>query len=679
MIKSNYMKKLFLHYEFLISCPSDIKKEIDIIVEEISKYNDTEGRDKDIYIQHKHWNSHTYPEYGGVEKGAQTIINKQILENCDAVIAIFWSRFGSPTENKFESGTVEEIEMMMKGDKHIMLYFSDMRLHPSKLDSEQYKKITEFKNKYKGLYSSYSTHKEFRDKFRNHLHRFFSNKNIIIRDDKANQSSQKENETRYGQLAERLIELMKNQDTISISNIFRDSITHGVASYFKSYLARIKDTQKEKFQLLLEYIYKNAINDEIVREQCCYYMCFLRAKNAIIFLNKVLADNDTTQLVKRGAYIGLLQFTKNEKYLKEYLLLLKSNPLAASVNAGYHQCHYGDKFQNEGYMYNNLLTNKMTIRGLLHHIKNENYKMIQPIDLFTLRYILYFTSTSILTNDQIKDLIEFVNNVRNDDSALLKAAKCELKEWFSKIKHINMIEYFIEAGLYIKKMPTKDELTQILQDYISSVYIDNDFYAYVCNRPSISEYNILALKDKSKFENLVDEILKYKVFENKELDILDLGCGYGAFLNVWNSRGIGKTYGIDLSTEAVQFSTRLYNNKNIIIEVGDALNTKETISKYKPHIICCFDFLEHIFDVELFLYNIKESTLKGNYLIIYIPVIKKEEFEIEKLEDYRYFFKDHIYYFTPEGIIMITKKFNFELVYQKPINTNKTLFIFEKQ
>jgi len=89
-------------------------------------------------------------------------------------VAIFWTRFGTPTD-EYASGTEEEIEQMIAENKQVFMYFSDVPVSPSKTDSEQYKKIQQFREKYKdnGLYWTYSKTDEFKELFRAHLTKHF--------------------------------------------------------------------------------------------------------------------------------------------------------------------------------------------------------------------------------------------------------------------------------------------------------------------------------------------------------------------------------------------------------------------------------------------------------------------------------------------------------------------------
>lgn len=51
------------------------------------------------------------------------MLNEQFIKNCDAPVAILWTRFGTPTD-KYGSRTEEEIEIMLKDKKQVEISFS---------------------------------------------------------------------------------------------------------------------------------------------------------------------------------------------------------------------------------------------------------------------------------------------------------------------------------------------------------------------------------------------------------------------------------------------------------------------------------------------------------------------------------------------------------------------------
>ena len=165
------MSKNVTQYDLLISCPGDVCDELQVINESIERFNELYTDALGISIRPRYWKKSSYPKSGG---HAQTLLNEQFIYDCDAAIAILWSRFGSPTD-KYGSGTEEEIEIMLDSGKQVFMYFSDKPVPPSQLNSEQYSQIKSFKEKYssRGLYSSYSSIEEFQKLVFAHLSQHF--------------------------------------------------------------------------------------------------------------------------------------------------------------------------------------------------------------------------------------------------------------------------------------------------------------------------------------------------------------------------------------------------------------------------------------------------------------------------------------------------------------------------
>lgn len=150
-------------FRVLIASPSDVIEERDIAVAVIQQWNDLNSAERQIVLLPLRWETHSAPEYG---KRPQEVINKQVVDNCDLLLGIFWTRVGSPT-GIAESGTIEEIERVATQGKPVMLYFSASKKSPDEIDVDQLKRLREFKQKTfkNALVESYSSHIEFRDKF----------------------------------------------------------------------------------------------------------------------------------------------------------------------------------------------------------------------------------------------------------------------------------------------------------------------------------------------------------------------------------------------------------------------------------------------------------------------------------------------------------------------------------
>ena len=77
-------------YDLLISCPGDIVDEIRIIEELVNDFNQQFSSLFGISIQARHWSKTAYAQSGDKP---QKLLNEQFVKNCDAAIAIFWTRF----------------------------------------------------------------------------------------------------------------------------------------------------------------------------------------------------------------------------------------------------------------------------------------------------------------------------------------------------------------------------------------------------------------------------------------------------------------------------------------------------------------------------------------------------------------------------------------------------------
>lgn len=154
-------------YDLLISCPGDVIEYLDVIKESVDNFNRIFGVINNIEVVTKHWSTDSYPQSGDKP---QELLNKQFVRNCDAAIALFWTRFGTPTD-KYGSGTEEEVEEMLSADKQVFMYFLDAPINPSQVDMDQYKKIKDFREKYKdkGIYAVIKDKHELQREFTNHL------------------------------------------------------------------------------------------------------------------------------------------------------------------------------------------------------------------------------------------------------------------------------------------------------------------------------------------------------------------------------------------------------------------------------------------------------------------------------------------------------------------------------
>ena len=154
-------------YKVMIASPSDVSQERQIVRDVIADWTAVHSVDRRVVLLPVAWESHASPEMGD---RPQAIINRQLLKDCDLLVAVFWTRIGSPT-GVAVSGTIEEIEEHIEKGRPAMIYFSDMPIRPGNVDMQQYEELKAFKEqcRQRGLYESYSSLQEFRDKLTRQL------------------------------------------------------------------------------------------------------------------------------------------------------------------------------------------------------------------------------------------------------------------------------------------------------------------------------------------------------------------------------------------------------------------------------------------------------------------------------------------------------------------------------
>ena len=151
----------------LIASPGDVAEERTITTEEIHRWNDANAAARQLVLIPVKWETHSTPEMGNPP---QMIINRQILNEADIVIAIFGTRIGTPTEEHM-SGTVEEIKRHVAAGKTAKVYFSDVPIAPSAINEWQYASVQKFRQECQstGLYATYNSLPQFRRDFSHHL------------------------------------------------------------------------------------------------------------------------------------------------------------------------------------------------------------------------------------------------------------------------------------------------------------------------------------------------------------------------------------------------------------------------------------------------------------------------------------------------------------------------------
>lgn len=147
--------------------PADVAKEMALAAEAINDWNCQHGERRGFWVKQQHWSTDSYPDAQETGQGA---INKQLIDSTDILVAIFWSRIGTPTETA-KSGTVEEIQRAVTAGKKVMVYFSDLEPLPAGASIDQVKRLSAFREQLRTHRScwTFQSRSRFGDDFANHL------------------------------------------------------------------------------------------------------------------------------------------------------------------------------------------------------------------------------------------------------------------------------------------------------------------------------------------------------------------------------------------------------------------------------------------------------------------------------------------------------------------------------
>jgi nucleoside 2-deoxyribosyltransferase len=157
-----------------LASPSDTEHERETARTAIARWNVEHAPDEKVVLLPVGWETDSVPEWGD---HPQLIVNRQLLDACDVLVGIFWTRLGTPTPDG-ESGTVEEIERFAASAKPVLLYFCRKNADLAAIDTEQLNAVRKFEAACRDrvLYDSYGDTGEFEAKLARALTRVVRNR-----------------------------------------------------------------------------------------------------------------------------------------------------------------------------------------------------------------------------------------------------------------------------------------------------------------------------------------------------------------------------------------------------------------------------------------------------------------------------------------------------------------------
>jgi len=469
-----------------------------------------------------------------------------------------------------------------------------------------------------------------------------------------------------------------------VRRIFANSDSFKIAKEVTIELQGCSKDQKETVRGFLARLYAESSGSNIamvsIRQNCCFYIGRLGTASAKLFLKSTLKTEESS-LVKRGIYMGMILSETDGSYLKSYLEKLVEDPTEASINAGYHQCHYGDKFHAEGYHFDESESTEATVRAIFDHLSSKEYRSSWPIDYLTLSFIVYQCSSRDLNRGQLDTLTSNLkrSGERSEDFIAMQQKLHDLFEATESVQEVNgkHSEFYFEPSKYCKKLPHRMEILAIKEEYEKSIYIDGNFLPWETEQNAYDTYQENIVRDQAKAAYLLDRTLELGGLDkSKKLNLLDIGCGYGTFVHAWLKAGLGPAEGVEIAESAGKMENRVYDANHV--HRFDARDIDEYPGIGKADVVSAMDFFEHLFNAELFLQKLCRGMHPDASFLLYSPIVSVGDLNPQRLPKTQYFHPQHIYYYTLNGLIEFVERHGFRLVSNKKIRDFKELFLFRK-
>ncbi len=161
------MSREVREYGCLLISPSDVQRERDSLTDLVTNWNAQIGRALGARIDLVRWESHAIPD---MSAPPQDVLNKQLVDNCELGIAVFWYRLGTPT-TKYPSGSIEEIYKLVERGARVLVYFNNSPVPQDALKDDQFTRLQEARERLErdGFVFTYTDIAQLREKVQLHI------------------------------------------------------------------------------------------------------------------------------------------------------------------------------------------------------------------------------------------------------------------------------------------------------------------------------------------------------------------------------------------------------------------------------------------------------------------------------------------------------------------------------
>jgi SAM-dependent methyltransferase len=196
-----------------------------------------------------------------------------------------------------------------------------------------------------------------------------------------------------------------------------------------------------------------------------------------------------------------------------------------------------------------------------------------------------------------------------------------------------------------------------LNDDGSLIWYNSDFY----NAALETEY--FRIKKGERYFSALHPDVFEKILEliqcaglKKNADVLDIGCGNGAFLEYLKIKsGFENSLGIDLNKKAVGFAGA-FRGLNVL-----QLNVNDFNSGEKFDLIISMESIEHSNDLNNFMSNVRRNSKDKSFFLITTPYNDRKATVIGGTWGDHYMAPNHINFFNLNSMKLLLEKYGFKI------------------
>ena len=155
--------------QVMIASPADVAPERIAFREVLAGWNSLNAKRENCILLPVGWEYELAPKMGNIP---QDHINTSLVEKSDLLVAVFWSRIGTPVLGE-EGGAISELKKQIEAGKPALLYLCTAPIPQDNLNIAQIEKLRQFKQwaMQNGIIKEFSDTRDFTAKLRDDLTR----------------------------------------------------------------------------------------------------------------------------------------------------------------------------------------------------------------------------------------------------------------------------------------------------------------------------------------------------------------------------------------------------------------------------------------------------------------------------------------------------------------------------